>query len=62
MEIEILGVKLTQKEFPKLYQWAEINPTKLEETILRMVDKGWGGKKEMIPLAFATLEQDLQHG
>lgn len=62
MEIEILGVKVTEKEFPKLYPRAKNNPEGLEETILRMVDKGWGGNEEMIPLAFATLEQDLQHG
>lgn len=59
--IIIAGVILAQKNFPKLYRWAKINPEGLEET-LRSLAKASGGTADDLHSIAVNLENDLAHG
>ncbi|MEK7569020.1 MAG: hypothetical protein AAB497_02820 [Patescibacteria group bacterium] len=59
--IFILGVNLDQKNFPKLYQWAQANPKGLEGT-LRSLAKASGGNQDDLTMDAINLESDLAHG
>jgi hypothetical protein len=56
--ITILGEKLDQKYFPKLYGWAKSNPATLENTLQSLANQPGGS----ITNAMISLESDLQHG
>lgn len=59
--IIIAGVKLDQKNFPKLYRWAQTNPEGLEGT-LRSLAKASGGSQDNLTMDAINLENDLAHG
>lgn len=59
--ITILGVDLTQENFPNLYRWAKVNPEGLEET-LRSLAKASGGSQDNLTMDAINLENDLAHG
>ena len=57
-EIEILGVKLSEKNFPAVYQWAKKSPEKVKESVQGMMDKQGFKTPEG---ALNILDLDLSH-
>lgn len=60
-QIIVAGVELDQKNFPKLYKWAQTNPEGLEAT-LRSLAKASGGNADDYQSVAVNLESDLAHG
>lgn len=58
-EISILGERIDEKNFPKLYNWAKNNPETLESQ-LKSIAKAW--HEGSIMSAMQALESDLRHG
>lgn len=55
--IKIRDLSIDREHYPKLYEWATINPGWLEKTLVSMQEKQ-GGTLEVIA---SLLENDLSH-
>ena len=56
--ILFLGVRIDQKNFPKLYNWAKSNPDTLKNQLISLAKLPGGS----IVNAMQNLESDLEHG
>lgn len=54
------GVEIDPHNFPKLYEFAKVNPIGLEE-LLKSLDNALGGESNLNNAAI-LLEMDLNHG
>ena len=53
----ILGVELTENNFPEICKWAKVNPEGLERTIKKMMEKDGSA----VAVCFSTLESSFKN-
>ena len=57
-QIEVLGVKLSEENYPSVFRWAKNAPENVEESVKKIMEKeGWSDPNP----AFTVLEVDLSH-